>query len=417
MAETSAAVDRASADIPLTRSARDILELAVEAASHRNTTEATPTDVLRSLLGIPGTLATEAMRALGVDPVAVATKLGADGEAPALPLPLRQLVVNANREAQVLGHHQVDSIHLLLALMYTDARPTAAILQSSGLTLYDVRRQLQTGATTASSDRSLRRRPLPRLGPVLGVSPIFIALVVLTAATAIGLFFDLLPGADNFLTLAFVVGGWVISVCVHEFGHAAVAYLGGDRDVAASGYLTLNPLKYTNVLMSIVFPVFALLLGGYALPGGAVFVNWAALRSKSWDSLVSLAGPATNALFALVIAAVFWLALHLQWITIANVNFFGALALLGFFEVFATLLNLVPIPPLDGFGIMRPWLPWSVQASAARFGMAGYLLIFFLLFYVRPVAGAIIDLVSAITTLLGIHPFFVTLGDQNMRFR
>src|SRR5437868_4760626 len=140
MPETTAAVDRASADIPLTRAARDVLERAVAAAARRNTTEATPVDVLRSLLGMPDSLAVATMRSLGVDPSAVAGKLGADGEVS--PLPLRQLVVNANREAQVLGHHLVDSIHLLLALLYSDAHPTAAILQSSGLTLYDVRREI-----------------------------------------------------------------------------------------------------------------------------------------------------------------------------------------------------------------------------------------------------------------------------------
>src|SRR5579872_5280195 len=191
MPETTAAVDRAAADIPLTRSARDILERAVAAAANRNTTEATPTDVLRAMLGMPGSLAFETMRSLGVDPTAISARLGADGEASSLPL--RQLVVNANREAQVLGHHQVDSIHLLLALLYTDARPTAAILQSSGLTLYDVRREMQTGKAAAAPERALRRHPWPRLRPVLGVSPIFVALVTVFAVAGALLFVNVIP--------------------------------------------------------------------------------------------------------------------------------------------------------------------------------------------------------------------------------
>src|SRR5690348_9852337 len=179
MPETTAAVDRASADIPLTRTARDVLERAVLGASKRNEPDATPLDVLRAVLESPGTLAGDAMHSLGVDPAALAARIPQDGEAS--PLPLRQLLVNANREAQVLGHYQVDAIHLLLALLYSDARPTAAVLQSSGLTLYDLRRHMQTGArpdaplapgarATRSPDRALRRRPWPSLRPVLGVS-------------------------------------------------------------------------------------------------------------------------------------------------------------------------------------------------------------------------------------------------------
>lgn len=432
MAETTAAVDRATADIPITRSARDALERAVEAAARRNTTDATPVDVLRGVLESPGSLATDAMRALNVDPRQVAAQIPEDGQVSSLPL--RQLVLNANREAQVLGHYQVDSVHLLLALLYSDSRATAAILQSAGLTLYDLRRHMQTGpkpqapagagagtvaarAQARPPDRTLRRRPWPSLRNVLGVSPIFIALIAITVAAGALLFFDLFPAADGIVTLAFVVGGWIVSVCLHEFAHALVAYLGGDRDVAVSGYLSLNPLRYTNVVMSIVFPVLALLLGGFALPGGAVFVNWTALRSRTWDSVVSLAGPVTNALLALLIGGVSALALRLEWVNTVNLPFFEALALLGFFEVFATVINLLPIPPLDGFGILRPWLPWSIRSMAAAVGMTGYVIVFFVLFYVPALSGPLVGAVSQVSTAVGIDPFLVDLGSAHMRFR
>jgi Zn-dependent protease len=429
MPETTAAVDRAAADIRLTPSARDVLERAVADASRRGEPDATSVDVLRALLQSPGSLAADAMRVLGVDPAALAARIPQDGAASTPQL--RQLVVNANREAQVLGHYQVDSIHLLLALLYSDARPTGALLQSAGLTLYDVRRHLQTGAGKVSQsdaarparapdrtpDRALRRRPWPALRPVLGVSPIFIGLVLIVITSGALLWFDLLPAGVTVLTLAFVVAGWVVSVCVHEFFHAVMAYLGGDRDVAASGYLTLNPLRYTNIVMSIVFPVVALLLGGIGLPGGAVYINSAAIRTRSWESLVSLAGPVANALFAVSIGGLFTLALHLDWITVANLPFFEALGFLGFIEVFAVVLNLLPIPPLDGYGILRPWLPWSVRSAAAGIGLAGYMVVFLVLFYVPPVSAVFFNLVSTITASLGIDPFFVALGEQHMRFR
>ena len=425
MPETTAAVDRAAADIPLTRSARDVLESAVEQASKRSEPDATPMDVLRSVLSARGSLADETMRQLGVDPAALLTRLPQDGAQPTLPL--RQLVVNANREAQVLGHYQVDSIHLLLALLYSDSRATSAALQSAGLTLYDLRRHMQTGAGTnapveatssrRTPDRALRRRPWPSLLPVLGVSPLFGALVAVVAVAGGLLWFGVLPDAAPILTLVFVVVGWVVSVCVHEFFHAAVAYVGGDRDVAASGYLTLNPLRYTNVVMSLVFPVVALLLGGFALPGGAVYIKPGALRTRLWDSVVSLAGPVANALLALVIAGVISLAFHFEWITGANLSFFAALGYLGFVQVFAVILNLLPIPPLDGFGILRPWLPYGIQSAAAHIGMAGFVVVFLVLWYVPFVAGALSDATRSISDVIGIDPYLVFIGQQHMRFR
>ena len=53
----------------------------------------------------------------------------------------------------------------------------------------------------------------------------------------------------------FVLIGWIISLCLHEFSHALVAYWGGDTTVKDKGYLTLNPLKYTDPLMSIILPL------------------------------------------------------------------------------------------------------------------------------------------------------------------
>lgn len=71
--------------------------------------------------------------------------------------------------------------------------------------------------------------------------------------------------------LIFVCVGWILSVCLHEFGYVIVAYGGGDTSVKDKGYLTLNPLKYTNINLSLVLPLFFLLIGGIALPGAAVY--------------------------------------------------------------------------------------------------------------------------------------------------
>ena len=419
-------IEKAAADIPLTRPARDVLERASAEATRREEGEPTPADVLRAVLDNGGHLTDETLSAMNVDRPAVLAYLPPNGPAPALPL--RQLLVNANREAQVLGHHQVDSIHLLLALLYSDSRATSAALQQAGLTLYDLRRRLQTGAPPdaplaarpgrpSTLDRSLRRRPLPSLRGVVGISPVFLGLLAALVVSGAILWYDVLPQLGPFVVLVFVIAGWVASVCVHEFSHALVAYLGGDRSVAASGYLTLDPLRYTNVVLSVVVPVVFLLLGGIALPGGAVYIDRGALRSKTWDSAVSAAGPAGTLLCGVVAALPFVVPGHLLWITQTNLLFFEALSVLAYVQVFAFILNLVPVPGLDGFGIIRPWLPYSVQSSANQFGFFGIFIVFALLWYVAPVRTAFFVLISTVTNALGIPGDLIGAGLLHMRLQ
>ena len=426
MRDIAADLDTATADIPVTRSSRDVLEQAAELSRARGLPGVDPMDVLRSVLASSGGLAEAAIRAVEVDPAALRAALPADGVT--TDLPLRQLLVNANREATVLGHYRVDPVHLLLALMYSDSRATAAILQQAGLTLYDLRRHLQTGAAPADPvavrpktvhqpDRALRRRPLPRMRGVLGVSPIFLGLLAVMAGSGTLLWLGQRKPYDNILTLIFVTAAWIASVCIHEFAHAFVGYIGGDRSVAASGYLTLNPLKYTHILMSIALPIAALLIGGFALPGGAVYIDHAALRSKWWDSAVCLAGPVGTAQCGLLVAAAFVVSVKLGWINAINIQFYEALAFVGLLEGFAVLINLVPIPPLDGYGILRPWLPYSIQAAALRVGMAGMVVIFLLLWYVPPVSDGFWNAVIGISQALGIDPNLAYIGQAHMRFQ
>ena len=443
MPDATAELNSAAADIPLTRSAREILDLAASAAKARGAS-ASPNDVLQAILSSRGSLAYEAIRALGIVPSTIIAQLPtADG---AQPIPIRQLLVNANREAQVLGHYQVDSIHLLLAMLYSDTPETSAPLQRAGLTLYDLRRHLQAGtkvdfqpgesdrlqgnrsqpqaarsnqpaaAPRARPDAALRRKPLPSMRGVLQVSPVFIGLVAITAAAGALLWFGIFPTFAGALTILFVTAGWITSVCVHEFGHALVAYIGGDRSVRASGYLDLNPLRYTNVLLSLVMPVLFLLLGGIGLPGGAVYIDRGALRSRAWDSAVSVAGPAGTLVCALIVASPFLVPGNEGWLNQTNAGFFGALAFLAFIEVIALVLNLLPVPGLDGYGIIRPWLPYTLQGLANQYGQLGILAVFGVLWFVTPVSHAFFQAVLQLTSFAGIPPILIGYGQSNFRF-
>jgi Zn-dependent protease len=420
VSEATAELDRAAADIPLNRDARDVLDRASDLATARGAPQAGPVDVLNAIEADHGSSAFRALQTLVKD--AGAIEIDATTAAPSLSL--RQFLVNANREAQVLGHYQVDSMHLLLALMYSDARATSSALQKAGLTLYDLRRHLQTGigpdvpvtsGVHSRQDRALRRKPLTSLKGALGISPIFGGLVAVTAMSGIGLWFDVLPTTPWVLTIIFVVAGWITSLCIHEFGHAFVAYLGGDRSVKTSGYLDLNPIRYTNLLMSIIFPVVFLLLGGIGLPGGAVYIDHSAIRSRAWDSLVSLAGPVGTLVCAALVSAPFLIPGHDSWITSTNVGFWAALAFLGFMEVVGLLLNLLPIPGLDGFGILRPWLPYSLQALSVRYSQLGIILLFIILWNVAPARDAFFGAALQITNVLNIPSILIIAGQLAMR--
>ena len=421
MSEVVTELQRASGDIALTRDAREILEHASTDAAASGHAQITTSDVLRATLQLRRGLAQQVISELGINADVISAQLPSNGAASSISL--RQLLVNANREAQVLGHYQVDSIHLLLAMLYSDSPTTAAALQKAGLTLYDVRSYLQTGTQasaphpdSAPPDRALRRKPWPSLRGVLTISPVFVGIVVITAVSGVLLSTDLLPGFVGPLTIAFVTFGWITSLCIHEFGHAFVAYLGGDRGVVTSGYLTLNPLRYTNVLLSLIMPVIFLLLGGIGLPGGAVYVNQSALRSKVWSSAVSAAGPVGTLLCGLLVALPFLLPGRTAWLSAGNFNFWAALAFLGFIEAVAIVLNLLPVPGLDGFGIIRAWLPYSLQDVANRVGGLGLLAVFAILWYVAPIRDAFFMSVFQLTSLMHISPAWIIYGQALMRF-
>jgi len=212
------------------------------------------------------------------------------------------------------------------------------------------------------------------------------------------------------MTFLLVVAGWIFSLCLHEFAHAAVAYAGGDTTVREKGYLSFNPLRYADPVLSVLMPLLFLLLGGLGLPGGAVYIEHWRLRNRWWDSAVSLAGPLSNALLALLLAVPFRLGLA------SDGGVWPAIAFLGLLQVSSVLLNLIPIPPLDGYGVMAPHLSFSLRArldSVRAWGLWG---LFLLLWYVPPANRAFWDLVYSLTAQLGFPFDLIEEGLRQFRF-
>ena len=194
---------------------------------------------------------------------------------------------------------------------------------------------------------------------------------------------------------------WVFSVCLHEFGHAFVALKGGDYTVRDKGYLTLNPLRYTDPIFSVALPILFLVAGGIGLPGGAVYIERHLLRSKQWETLVALGGPAMNIVLIFLIALLFKIGLIPN-----NPDLVGpiAMAFVLKLQITALLFNLLPIPPLDGFQAFAPWMP--MEARERAYSMSNFTLIalFLILRYSMTANVLFFGIVNGISSFLGVSP-------------
>ncbi|HVV35556.1 MAG TPA: site-2 protease family protein [Acidimicrobiales bacterium] len=177
---------------------------------------------------------------------------------------------------------------------------------------------------------------------------------------------------DSVIFIAVIVP----SVILHEISHGAVAYLFGDDTAKRAGRLTLNPLVHIDPMGTIVMPT--LLALAHATPFGfakPVPVNVGKLRHPRNESLlVSLAGPATNYTLALLAAA--------AW-RFGNPHgeIMGTFLLeLGIGNVFLGTFNLLPVPPLDGSGLLERILPESMWPGYLQFRRYSMVLVFFVVF-------------------------------------
>lgn len=212
------------------------------------------------------------------------------------------------------------------------------------------------------------------------------------------------------MTFLIVVIGWVFSLTLHEFSHALVAYRGGDFTVREKGYLTFNPLKYTHPVYSILLPLLFLLLGGIGLPGGVVYIeNWR-LYSRKWETAVSLAGPVSNFLLAIL------LGVFLRFAPVSASGIWPGLSFLALLQVTAALFNLLPIPPFDGYGALRPHLDPGLREKMDAFGQISMWVVLAAFWYVPLVGSLFWGLVGLIARLIGIPVDLAVLGQSWFMF-
>lgn len=239
-------------------------------------------------------------------------------------------------------------------------------------------------------------------------SPLFLSLLAATVAGAVLTIFDS-EAAVIGGTVLFVLAGWAVSLCLHEFGHAIVAYKGGDFSVAGKGYLTLDIRHYTDPVLSIVLPLVLLAFGGIPLPGGAVWINHHALRSKKIESMVSLAGPVSNLVLGVLLAGA---------VLIFNppVGLAAALSYLALLQIFAFVLNILPIPGLDGWGVIEPYMSPSAQQFGAKARQWAPFVLFAVLIGFPTVARLFFDLADSVFGLVGGNGLWAAYGQSNFMF-
>lgn len=186
---------------------------------------------------------------------------------------------------------------------------------------------------------------------------------------------------DLIQTLAIYAIPVLFAITLHEAAHGYVARHFGDPTAWRLGRITLNPLKHIDPVGTVLIPALTVWLGGFFFGWAKpVPVDFGRMRKPKQDMLwVAAAGPAANLLMALGWAALLKLALAipdnayslpLAEMARAGINVNAVLM----------LLNLLPLPPLDGGRIVVSLLPWQLAVRFAQVERFGFVILLALLF-------------------------------------
>jgi len=192
--------------------------------------------------------------------------------------------------------------------------------------------------------------------------------------------------ADHVRVALLSLIAFVVSISVHEFGHALVADRLGDRIPRLQGRLTLSPAAHIDPIGTILVP----LLGSF-LPSSFPLLAWGKpvqtnpnnytrrFSMRTGHMIVAAAGPLMNLLLAVLASVIFLIVGKLGWLSpefaAALVNYVLAL------NISLMFFNLLPVPPLDGGTVLAGLLPESLQFILQPLERYGMLLLFVMMYF------------------------------------
>jgi Zn-dependent protease len=158
----------------------------------------------------------------------------------------------------------------------------------------------------------------------------------------------------------------LFAITVHEVAHGWVALRYGDATAKLAGRLTLNPLKHVDPIGTVLVPGFLLLLGGFIFGWAKpVPVNFARLRSPKRDMIwVAIAGPGANLLMAIIWGLLGKLAYYLPEYAGLPLIYMAIAGL--YINAVLMLINMIPLPPLDGGRVAVGLLPTALARPYSR---------------------------------------------------
>jgi Zn-dependent protease len=163
---------------------------------------------------------------------------------------------------------------------------------------------------------------------------------------------------------------FLLAITVHEYAHAWMANRMGDPTAKEMGRLTLNPLPHLDLFGTIAM----LILGfGWAKP---VMVNPLNLKNPRQDNLwISLAGPVSNLLSALILGMLFRAGGHFLGLSHTGELILLMLLLAVRLNIILAIFNLLPIPPLDGYHVLEGLVSNNAYIKLQQFERAGSMIL------------------------------------------
>jgi Zn-dependent protease len=177
--------------------------------------------------------------------------------------------------------------------------------------------------------------------------------------------------------------GLILSICVHEFGHAFIADKLGDPLPRSQGRVTLNPVAHIDPIGTLVIPIVQIFSPGLPLLGWGKPVQ-VSLSARSMTrrfaikvshAFIAVAGPMMNILFAILLSALLVAMLHYS--PGSQLNEYVARVIM--MNIGLAFFNLIPCPPLDGGAILHGILPRNLEWISEGLQKYGFVILFALL--------------------------------------